>query len=86
MKLKEFEVYTPDVIPPIMYERLEVSDRFLGMGLSISGNKVYLTTIYDHKNKKWIFGQSGIKSLIEYYVEPIKKDLLNYPNPQPKLF
>lgn len=65
----EFEIKKPTDIPAIKNERLQISDRYYAKIKNISDDISKTTVIYDHKNSKWLSIHTGMKELIEYYVE-----------------
>src|SRR5690606_1484376 len=51
------------------YIHYNVSDKYLAKTIAVNGDIVFNTVMYDFKNKKWISSNSGLKEVVEYYIE-----------------
>lgn len=51
------------------YYHYNVSDRYLAKIITLGGDVVFNTVMYDFKHNKWKSSSSGLKEVIEYYVE-----------------
>ena len=66
---KEFTVHTPEEIPPLADQALQVSEFYFARTITIGNEIKICLAAYDFKKKKWIFLMSGHVELIEYYKE-----------------
>lgn len=69
--IKQFFKKEITEIPPTYspYNHLQISDKYLGKGLTIGNEIVSIVCFYDFKKQKWCTSGAGIKEVLEYYVE-----------------
>lgn len=65
----KFTVHTPEEIPPMADERLQVSEFYFARTRTVGNEIKNCLAAFDFKKQKWIFLMSGHVELIEYYKE-----------------
>ena len=73
VKEKRFKVIDSSLIPLKSLDGSAIahncSDIFMAKVLTVSGNERYYVVRYDFQNEKWISPISGMKEVIEYYMD-----------------